>query len=43
MESVIQYGKERDETDETDVACIMVDRSSEKYPVIIMADCGYEN
>ena len=40
MENVIQYGKERDETD---VACIMVDRSSEKYPVIIMADCGYEN
>ena len=40
MDSVIQHGKERNETD---AACIMVDRISEKYPVIIMADRGYEN
>lgn len=40
MDSVIQRGKGRNETD---AACIMVDRISEKYPVIIMADRGYEN
>lgn len=40
MDSVIQHGKERNETDAT---CIMVDRISDKYPVIIMADRGYEN
>ncbi len=40
MDSVIQHGKERNETD---AACIMVDRISSKYPVIIMADRGYEN
>lgn len=40
MDSIIQHGKERNETD---AACIMVDRISEKYSVIIMADRGYEN
>lgn len=40
MDSVIQHGKERNETD---AACIMVNRISDKYPVIIMADRGYEN
>lgn len=40
MDSVIQHGKERNETD---AACIIFDRISDKYPVIIMADHGYEN
>lgn len=40
MDVVIQHGNERNETD---AACIMVDRLPENDPVIIMADRGYEN
>ncbi len=39
MDVVIQYGNERNETD---AACVMVDRLPENDP-IIMADWGYEN
>lgn len=40
MDAVIQCGNKKYETDAT---CIMVDRLSEEFPVIIMADRGYEN
>lgn len=40
MDAVIQCGNKENETD---AACIMVDRLSEEFPVIIMADRGYEN
>ncbi|MDE7431426.1 MAG: IS4 family transposase [Lachnospiraceae bacterium] len=40
LDAVIQKGKKENETD---AACIMVDRLTESYPVIIMADRGYEN
>lgn len=40
LDAVIQHGKKENETD---AACIMVDRLPETYPVIIMADRGYEN
>lgn len=40
LDAVIQKGKKENETD---AACIMVDRLTEAYPVIIMADRGYEN